>query len=77
MNIINVFSGMSSLYSSVTLSVVRLLITSKNDNSWLEKSTCSIKVVIPLLVVYVLSLLISLPPMVGLGGIGQDMVGVR
>ena len=27
---------------------------------------------IPLLVVYVLSLLISLPPMVGLGGLGKE-----
>ena len=62
---------------TVILAVIRLIVVNKNDNTWLEESKLSLKTVCILIISWVHALFLSLPPLIGLGRYGQDMVGVR
>ena len=71
-------SGMSSLYTTLALTCIRLLIVKRHANTWLEqkgpKSNNSRYVV---MLVWLSSVAVSTPPIFGLGKIDQSMVGVR
>ena len=72
------FPGMASLYSTVALAVIRLIIVKNSDNSWLERcNKFSFQTTSALIAVWLLALIISVPPLLGFGRFGQDMVGVR
>jgi hypothetical protein len=66
---------MASLYASLSLALVRLIIIKFNDNTWLEVN--SFKSKIPMLIIWPLTLTFSIPPLIGFGYYDQSMVGVR
>ena len=71
-------SGMSSLYTTVALTCIRLLIVKRHANAWLEqKSPKSNNSRYVIMLVWLSSVAVSSPPMFGSGKIDQSMVGVR
>ena len=70
--------GMSSLYSTLVLAIIQLLIiTTCKGKSWLDDSKSLAKPVSVVTIIWCLALSTSLPPMLGTGEVGQDMVAVR
>ena len=67
---------MASLYASLSLTVVRLIIIKFNDNSWLEADSFKSKISL-LMIIWPITLTFSIPPLVGIGYYDQSMVGVR
>ena len=70
-------SGMSSLFSTLTFSVVRLMIIKRKNNVWLQNCEFSFKETRALQIIWLLSLSFSLPPFFGFGRYGKDVIGVR
>ena len=68
---------MASLYCTVTLSIIRLFIIKNGDNFWLEGSRLSCKIFVLILMIWTMAMAIAIPPAMGFGKIGQDMVGIR
>ena len=68
---------MSSLFSTLTFSVVRLMIIKKKNNVWLQNCEFSFKETRALQIIWLLSLSFSLPPFFGFGRYGKDVIGVR
>ena len=69
--------GMVSLYSTVSLSVARLIILKFNDTSGLMHSDFPYQSTKGLTMIWFLALLIAVPPLLGFGRYGQNMVVVR
>ena len=69
--------GMASLYTSVFLAVMTMIIIRRDDYGWLKKAHRSWPIIITLLAIWCFALAASLPPAVGLGHYSQDMIGVR
>ena len=70
--------GMASLYLTVILSVIRLIIIKKKDDSWLKRCSFSHrKDVLSITIIWVFTFTFSLPPLLGIGRYDQSMVGVR
>ena len=69
--------GMASLYTSVFLAVMIMIIVRRDDDSWLKKANRSWPITVTLSAIWCLALAASLPPAVGLGHYSQDMIGVR
>ena len=69
--------GMASLYTSVFLAVMTMIIIRRDADGWLKKAHCSWPIIFTLSVIWCLALAASLPPAVGLGHYSQDMIGVR
>ena len=69
--------GMASLYCTVTLSIIRLFIIKNGDNFWLEGSRLSCKIFVLIMMIWTMAMAIAIPPAIGFGKIGQDMVGIR
>ena len=69
--------GMSSLYSTVALSIARLVIVKYKDDTGLQNSNFSMKTASVLTIIWSLALAISMPPLFGFGKYGQNMVAVR
>ena len=68
---------MASLYSTVALSIARLVIVKYKDDSGLQNSKLSEKTASVLMIIWFLALAVSIPPLVGFGKYGQNMVAVR
>ena len=68
---------MASLYSTVALSLARLVIVKYKDDSGLQNSKFSEKTASVLTIIWFLALAISIPPLLGFGKYGQNMVAVR
>lgn len=68
---------MASLYTSVSLAVIRLIIVKKDDKFWLKEGNWSCTATIVLTMTWCLALATSIPPVLGVGQFGQDTVGVR
>ena len=70
--------GMASLYLTVILSVIRLIIIKKRDDSWLKRCSFSHrKDLLSMMIIWVFTFTFSLPPLLGIGRYDQSMVGVR
>ena len=70
--------GMASLYLTVILSVIRLIIIKKRDDSWLKRCSFSHrKDFFSMMIIWVFTFTFSLPPLLGIGRYDQSMVGVR
>ena len=68
---------MSSLFSTVIISVMRLTIIMKNDHPWLKDTNFLPKSAMVVLAVWLLAFTFSIPPLLGIGGYDQSFVGVR
>ena len=68
---------MSSLFSTVIISVMRLAIIMKNDHPWLKDTKFLPKSAMVVLAVWLLAFTFSIPPLLGIGGYDQSFVGVR
>ena len=68
---------MASLFCTVALSIMRLLIIKNNDTFWLEGGRLSYRIFLLIMMIWTLAMAIAIPPAVGFGRIGQDMVGIR
>ena len=68
---------MASLYTSVSLAVIRLIIVKQEDKFWLKEGNWSCSATIVLTMTWFLALATSIPPVLGIGQFGQDTVGVR
>ena len=68
---------MASLFLTVILALVRMMIVTKKDDSWLQRSTFSCKNRLLMLTLWIFTLGFSLPPLIGIGRYDQSMVGVR
>ena len=69
--------GMASLYTSVFLAVMTMIIIRRDDDCWLKKAHRSWPIIVTLSAIWCFALAASLPPAVGLGHYSQDMIGVR
>ena len=78
-NFIKVFFiiGMVSLYTTVAISVVRLMIMKFNDISELNVNRISLQSTRKLIMIWCLGLSLAVPPLLGFGQYGQNMVVVR
>ena len=68
---------MSSLFSTLTLSVLRLIIIKGKSNAWLQSCEFTWKETRVLPIIWQFSLSFALPPFLGFGRYGKDIVGVR
>ena len=70
-------AGMSSLFSTLTFSALRLLIIKRKNNEWLQSCEFTWKETRALQIIWFLSLSFALPPFLGFGRYGKDFIGVR
>ena len=75
--ICNKLSGMASLLSTVTFSVVRLMIMKSKTNNWVGRCEFSFKNTKALQLIWFLALTFSVPPLFYFGRYGKKMVGIR
>ena len=68
---------MSSLFSTLTFSALRLLIIKRKNNEWLQSCEFTWKETRALQIIWFLSLSFALPPFLGFGRYGKDFIGVR
>ena len=68
---------MVSLYSTVSLSVVRLMIMKFNEISEFKVDYFSWASIRRIIIIWCLGILIAIPPFLGIGHYGQNMVVVR
>ena len=68
---------MSSLFSTLTLSVLRLIIIKGKSNAWLQSCEFTWKETRVLQMIWLFSLSFALPPFLGFGRYGKDIIGVR
>ena len=70
-------SGMASLLSTVTFSVVRLIIMKSKADAWVARCEFSFKNTKALQLIWFLALTFSVPPLFYFGRYGKNMVGIR
>ena len=68
---------MVSLYSTVILAIVRLIVVMTDDNSWLRPSGYSLRSTWTISLALMLALIVGLSPLIGFGRYDVDMVGIR
>ena len=70
-------AGMSSLFSTLTFSALRLMIIKRENNVWFQSCKFTCKETRALQIIWLLSISFALPPFFGFGKYGKDFIGVR